>query len=190
MTDCGPTASQVPALPADDQLRLLGAVIDALVSCALFASSFVAIDAIRQARGEMLSITDAAAVLLAFWAVDVLVYAVAISTLRASIGNLLTARRVVNTSDGTALKLPRAIKRYFARRRLLRWFIEASGRSAERHEQIGQAPEVPLVPIPGTLFATVLATSIVATLQGPIGSTASVADRSVGSAVIRSTSKV
>lgn len=189
MPEIEPTASRVPALPADDQLRLLGAVIDALVSFALFALSFVAMDALQRTRGEMLSIVDAGAVLIAFWVIDVLVYALAVSSFGASIGNVLTGRRVVTASDGTSLSFPRATRRYFARRRVVRWFIEAAERSAERHRRMGMAPEIPVVPAPGTLFGAVFADAVVATMQGAIGPTASVADRSVGSAVIRASSR-
>ena len=74
----------------DDQLRGLGAVVDMLVSCALFALAFVIMAVVPAGDDGSISLGLAVGILLFCWVLDVLVYAIPVSAFGWSIGNLLT----------------------------------------------------------------------------------------------------
>jgi len=114
-----------------DNLRLLGALVDIIISCAMFAL-MIAVGILIVGDGD---VDFAAAIVFAlpFWAADVIIYAFPVSRYGWSIGNLFTRRRVVDRATGAPLPFKRAVVRYFARRwgaLRLRYEIQARGRGS------------------------------------------------------------
>lgn len=171
-------------MPEDDQLRLLGAMVDLLLSCTMFVLGGVSLSIVQDRRGGgTMSLGLVVAVMLVFWALDVLLYAAPLVAFTASIGNLLTGRRVIDAATADRLSFRRAIRRYFARRRLLKWFIKSAHREHRRPASLpgGELFGPPEMSVVGHGIAS----AIIATRQGPVGDLQSVADEAAGSLVVR-----
>lgn len=108
------TGHALVGLAANDNRRLLGALIDLIVSLAM-AVAMILVVAMAASDGPI-SFGAFVAIALGFWAADVALYAVPLSRAGASIGNLLTGVRVVDASTGGRVPLGRAVARYAGRR--------------------------------------------------------------------------
>lgn len=115
-------------------------------------SSFLMIGALVSRRGHEISLVEAIAVFTAFWAADVLIYAVCVSLFRGSIGNLITGRRVVRSADGSPLTLRKAIRRYFARRNYRYWMLESQVRDGKARKRMSGdfSPRVVALEVPAS----------------------------------------
>ena len=185
MIDPPSVPSMSSDLAVDDSRRQLGAFIDILVSVVMFALMVFAASAVETRTGHPIGGLTFLAFVVGFWAGDVLLYAVPVALWRRSLGNWLTGVRVVDRDSGDRLTIRRAARRYFARRRLLRWLLDAAKRTQMRNAQFGPSDYIQQATMPFTRVGSVFAHSIVATMQGSTAPTVSVADRNVGSAVVR-----
>jgi hypothetical protein len=174
--------SVVPVV-RDDNCRLLGAVVDLFVSLAMFASGFVVIGAAAAASGRSVSSGLAIVIMLTAWVFDVILYALPVHRWGWSIGNLLTGRRVVDAEFGDPLPFRRAVRRYFARRNVPRWYCDNAIRDFKRFE-FDSVDRVAGVPLGNVTVLVALAAQNWAP-SDPAGPTESHADRRAGSAVVR-----
>ena len=188
-------------VPASDHLRLLGALVDILVSVAMVGAA-IGVMVLTLDSGADESIVPPLLILLAFWALDILLYALPIHRWGWSLGNVLTRRRVVDDKTGGRLPIRRAVRRYFARRNVLRWYSDGLVRSIEQvgYRSIdrtnGPAPgslATMFVPMGGALGGAAIASMSPGNLAAqnwvpsdPNGPTASNADRRAHSAVVKS----
>jgi hypothetical protein len=170
-------------VPAADHLRLLGAFVDILVSVAMVGAA-IGVMALTLETGSDKSILPPLLILLAFWALDVVLYALPIRRFGWSLGNVLTRRRVVDHQSGGPLPFRRAVRRYFARRNVLAWLWDNASRDAARFEDLSyeRVAGVPLGISTGLLSLAIQNYAP----PDPTGPTESNADRRAGSAVVRS----
>jgi RDD family len=163
---------------------LIGALIDLGISLVMFAAGIAGIAAIAAATGNEVPLLVVVLMMLAAWAGDALLYAVPLHRWGWSIGNLATRRRVVDAASGAPLPLARAVRRYFARRNVVRWLWDNGLRDAKRFEDrsFEHVAGVPLGNVAG--LASLVAQSYAP--SDPAGPTESHADRRAGSAVVRS----
>ena len=129
LTGAPPMQSKV--VEVSDSPRLLGALIDISVSVAMAVATIAALVAYGDLVGRMMTFPEAVVVLLLGWTADVLLYAVPLAKVGGSIGNLVTGRRVIDAEVGTRLPVRRAVRRYFARRNVLRWQQDVDRRTLE-----------------------------------------------------------
>jgi len=124
-----------------DNLRLLGALVDIVVSCAMFAL-MIAAGIWVWGDGDV-DFGAAIVFALPFWAADVVMYAWPLSRYGWSIGNLLTRRRVVDRASGSPLPFKRAVVRYFARRwGALRFRYEIQARQQGSNDGLSTADRI------------------------------------------------
>jgi uncharacterized RDD family membrane protein YckC len=120
---------------AHDSKRQLGALVDIGVSFAIAVAAVVATIIVSDITGGGVPFVLFIGILLVFWALDVLVYAVPVSRWGWSVGGLLTGCRVIDRATGGPLPFRRAVRRYFARRwagLLLRFRLRAELNSRGR----------------------------------------------------------
>lgn len=199
--ELSPVNSRSRPVPARDHLRLLGALIDILVSVVLVGAA-IGVMALTLDSGADRSIVPPLLILLAFWALDVVVYALPIHKCGWSLGNVLTRRRVVERQTGGPLPFRGAVRRYFARRNVLRWLSDSRVAELELVNYrsvdhiIGPAAgsyALLVAPLGGVLGGAMYASMAPGDLAAqnwlpgdPNGPTASNADRRAGSAVVKS----
>lgn len=109
------------AVDASDPPRLIGALIDFVVTVLVAIAAVMAIALYRDQLDRVVTVLEIAAVVVLGLCLDVVVYAVPVARAGASVGNVLTGRRVLDAETGRTLMLRRAVRRYFARRNVWRW---------------------------------------------------------------------
>ncbi len=177
--DLGREAHALPTVVRDDNLRLIGAFVDLVITLSMVGA---AIGVMALVSGGENSIVPPLLILVAFWALDVVLYALPIHRWGWSVGNLLTRRRVVDGRSGELLAMSRAVRRYFARRNVPRWLWNSRAREVD---PFGYLHGNPVGAVPGFAAVLVAAAQTIAP-SDPTGPTESHADRCVGSAVVRS----
>ncbi len=183
--DLGRDPHALPAVVRDDNLRLIGALVDLVVTLSMVAAA-IGVMALTLHSGSESSIVPPVLILVVFWALDVVLYAVPVHRWGWSVGNLLTRRRVVDARSGERLAMSRAVRRYFARRNLPRWLWSSrAGEVDPFDDPFGYLPSSPVGGVPGFGAVLVGAAQSIAP-SDPTGPTESYADRRVGSAVVRS----
>ena len=183
--DLGRDAHALPMVVRDDNLRLIGAFVDLVITLSMVGAA-MGVMALTLDSGSGNSIVPPLLILVAFWALDVVLYALPIHRWGWSVGNLLTRRRVVDARSGELLAMSRAVHRYFARRNVPRWLWNSRAREVDPFaEPLGYLPGNPVGGVPGIGAVLVAAAQSIAP-SDPTGPTQSHADRRVGSAVVRS----
>jgi hypothetical protein len=104
-----------------DRPRLIGALIDFLVTVFVVIASITALVRYGDQLGRVVTAFEIVAVVVIALCLDVVAYAVPVASSGASLGGAITRRRVLDAENGRTLTLRRAVRRYFARRNLWRW---------------------------------------------------------------------